>query len=135
MLDIIGNKIEVSDIIAYPGGGNVKAEYGLILYRVTHVEDDMIKAIRWESHDLYFAPKKGNHIAFGDRGVWCRESTLKTSCKLIKVVSDKNPIIHKVFDAILAGDMDMLNSTGLEPNDLLKWSHGKISDKVVTKLK
>ena len=34
MLDFIGNEIKIGSFVAYPGAGNVQAEYGLLLMRV-----------------------------------------------------------------------------------------------------
>jgi hypothetical protein len=46
--DFIGNEITEGCFIAYPGAGNVKAEYGMILYKVVgfdHVKGK-VKAVR-----------------------------------------------------------------------------------------
>lgn len=46
--DFMGQNIKPGSFIAYPGAGNVKGEYGLILYRVNEVdkEKDSIKVSR-----------------------------------------------------------------------------------------
>jgi len=46
MRDFIGNEIRGGDYIVYPGGGNAKCEYGLILMRVTDVVKGAVKAER-----------------------------------------------------------------------------------------
>lgn len=39
MFDFLGRKIEQGDYLAYPGAGNAKAEYGLLLLHVLSVGD------------------------------------------------------------------------------------------------
>lgn len=40
MKDFIGNVIQVGDFLAYPGGGNSKGQYGLLLKKVKKIHDD-----------------------------------------------------------------------------------------------
>lgn len=50
MKDYLGQKIQAGDFIVYPGSGNRKAEYGMILYKVSEIKGDKIKATRIEIH-------------------------------------------------------------------------------------
>lgn len=49
--DFIGQEIKEGNYVAYPGGGNAKAEYGLILYRIVgfDTEKKKIKAQRLDT--------------------------------------------------------------------------------------
>jgi hypothetical protein len=46
--DFIGNEVKTGDFFAYPGAGNAKAEYGMILYKVIGFDEvkKKIKAVR-----------------------------------------------------------------------------------------
>lgn len=46
MRDFLGREIKVGDFVAYPGSGNIKAEYGLLLMRVTGFTPKSVKCDR-----------------------------------------------------------------------------------------
>lgn len=50
MKDFLGNEIREGDLVAHPGTGNKKAEYGLLLSRVIglEVERNYIRTMRFE---------------------------------------------------------------------------------------
>jgi len=52
--DFIGQEIVKGSYVAYPGAGNAKAEYGLILYRVVGF-DDVKKKVKAQRLDVVAA--------------------------------------------------------------------------------
>lgn len=127
--DFIGQEITEGCYVAYPGAGNVKAEYGLILYRVTgfDLEKKKIKAQRLDvnaAHSRDGSPyewhksfKKRKHMIdptiydnpnahfSGMTHKWMIsmiESSLENPNKLVVV----NPpqLIRDLFDSVYNGD-------------------------------
>jgi hypothetical protein len=128
--DFIGQEITEGCYVAYPGAGNAKAEYGLILYRVVGFDDakKKIKAQRLDAVANY-AQSNGtftSHPSFLKRRhiidktpirltyttasyqwmVTMIESTLENTNKLVVV----NPpqIIKDLFDAVYNQDDTIL---------------------------
>ncbi len=54
MHDFIGQTINVGDFIAYPGAGNVKAEYGMLVGRVLKYIGDKISVERLDVNYVGF---------------------------------------------------------------------------------
>jgi hypothetical protein len=61
--DFIGNEVKTGDFFAYPGAGNAKAEYGMILYKITGFDEvkKKIKAVRLYVDYAYGADRRTFH--------------------------------------------------------------------------
>lgn len=95
MKDFIGQTLAKGDYVAYPGGGNGPAEYGLILMRITEVRLDSLQVERLTT---YYPNGKMSAT------VKLRKSTIKKTTKLVKVsprveVIDcfENPEAHRLL--------------------------------------
>ena len=124
--DFIGQEITEGCYVAYPGAGNAKAEYGLILYRVSGF-DQVKKKIKAQRLDVVAAHSKDGspynwhpsfmkrkHVIdpveypnthYGGTYKWMIsmiESSLENCNKLVVV----NPpqLIKDLFDGVYAGD-------------------------------
>lgn len=75
MLDFLGRTIEVGDYMVYPGGGNRKAEYGLILLKVLGISE---KGVSVERLDVSYTSAKSGTIHR-------QKSTIKQTTKVVKV--------------------------------------------------
>lgn len=84
MKDFLGQTLEQGDFLVYPGSGNGKAEYGLILYRVLSVKPDSIRAERLQ-------------VSYRPDVAVRKASTIKSGTKIVKIFPP--PAMIKAFDA------------------------------------
>ena len=130
--DFIGQEINVGDYVAYPGAGNVKAEYGLILYKIIGKDlvKQKLKAVRLHAEygqmiegTLRFHPSfEKNAIHSPSEGMLVRfaNSTIENTNKL--VVINCSDLIKQVFDKVLAGDNTVFEL--LTAKQIGHWIHG-----------
>jgi len=97
--DFLGQELRVGDFVAYPGGGNTSAEYGLLLMRVEEVRSDAVKV---ERLDCQYKPNKVNR----------KYSTIKALTKLVKVT----PPLRMV---------EVFNEPDKHFDLVSKWVHGR----------
>jgi len=79
-LDFLGNQLSVGDFIAYPGSGNGRAEYGLILHKITVLKTDGVgeRSIQTERLTVRYPDHKTPVISRG-------KSTIKSLTKVVLV--------------------------------------------------
>lgn len=132
--DFIGNPLNVGDYCAYPGAGNTKAEYGLILYKITGFDEAKrkVKAIRLSVdyaqgamydtfHPLHLKnaivstvelpdhySRNGGKTITGKIAVRWISSSLENTNKLVLV--KPNSFVRMVFDAVTEGDEKVLEA-------------------------
>ena len=141
--DFIGNPISEGDFCAYPGGGNAKAEYGLILYKVTGFDDTKkkIKVVRFHvdyaqgivgfhpSHLKNAIVQKTNpNYPFSDEfdgkiAVRWVASTLENFNKLVVVKPSSK--IQMIFDAVIKGDPNFQEVISIQ--EIGKWILGSVA--------
>lgn len=134
MTDFLGNEIKVGMYCAYPGAGNVKAEYGMILYKIIEVDDPAgkIKAGRIYVHygqgvdkDSFPESHTRNSIFYRDKDYTVafqyKISTISSSYKFAVVEPSEN--IKAVFNRISVGDPVVFDVLSAE--DIANWIHGK----------
>ena len=139
--DFIGQEITKDCFVAYPGAGNVKAEYGLILYRVVGFDDEKKKikaqrldAVAGHSHDgspfgWHKSFLKRKHVIDpeiikspyqGGSYKWMVsmiESALENTNKLVVVNPPK--LIVDLFDAVYEQDHNIFGKISGE--QVSKW--------------
>jgi hypothetical protein len=100
--DFLGQKILAGDFLVYPGGGNRKAEYGLILLKVLALNPN--GSLKVERLDPYYGKKE----------ILRKTSTIQTLTKVTKI--QPHPIMVDIFE-------NAEKKSGLF--DLVaKWVHG-----------
>lgn len=143
MKDFIGQEITPGCFVAYPGGGNAKAEYGLILYRITAIDSEKKKFkaqrldvvagfIREDAQWAKSVTKRRNVIddktiypSHGTPYKWMItmiESTLENPNKLVVVQAPA--IAYELFDAIYDQDTSILEK--ISAAEVSAWIHGSV---------
>jgi len=84
--DFLGQEININDYVCYPGGGNTKAEYGLLLLKIVSIKDD---SLRIERLDVDYGQGRG-------RKILRKQSTIKAFSKIVKVKPSQKMI--EVFE-------------------------------------
>jgi len=133
MKDFLGREIVEGSYAAYPGAGNKKAEYGMILYRIDKIQGEKIKARRIEIFhqsanlpphypDCFTDGKVLTSKYRDDYKLWIRviKSTLSHPLKL--VVVDQVPLAARL---ILDGDPTAFDHLSAE--HFAGWIHGSKS--------
>jgi hypothetical protein len=130
--DFIGQEIKIGDYVAYPGAGNVKAEYGLILYKITDKDlaKKKLKAVRLHAeYGQMIQDELRYHSSFLKNAIHSPEermlvrfanSTIENTNKL--VVVNCSDLIKQVFDKVLAGDSTVFEL--LSAKQIGNWIHG-----------
>lgn len=113
--DFLGTEIKVDDYLAFPGKGNVAAEYGLLLLKVTMIEQGKIYGLRFDM--LYNVGGTTNHVNY------LKKTYIGNHNKTVIVKPPQ--IITDAFDRLLNAD-GMKESHKIQP-ELSSWVHG--SDK------
>lgn len=134
MTDFLGTIIKSGMYCAYPGKGNVNAEYGMILYKIIDVDEsaNKIKAGRLYveyghgSNRDKFSPAFSNDAVFHRMenytiAIKYKISTISSPYKF--VVVDPNEKIKAVIEAISSMNNLVFNMSSAE--DIAKWIHGK----------
>jgi len=144
--DFIGNKITEGCFVAYPGAGNVKAEYGMILYKVVgfdHVKGK-VKAVRLfadyaqgEMYDKFptlhtknaiigtvmipdrYHRNGGNPIE-GRLAVRYHSSSLENTNKL--AIVNPSERVQQIFNRVLELDPTVFEE--FSPENFSHWIHG-----------
>lgn len=102
--DFLGQELHQGDFVVYPGGGNTKCEYGLLLLWILEVADESIKVVRLDP----------NHQK---KMIEAKKSTIKAFTKVVKVQPPKRMI--EVFHQAWEGD-------GTKYYQLVSsWVHGR----------
>lgn len=70
--DFMGQEIVAGEFVVYPGAGNTKAEYGMILMKVLAVKGDSVTCERLD-------------VDHASKTVLRKKSTIKQTNKLVKV--------------------------------------------------
>ena len=144
--DFIGNELTVGCFCAYPGAGNVKAEYGTILYKVTGFDEakGKVKAIRLHAdyaqgqmYDTFhpshtkngiigtvmipdhYKRNEGNDIE-GKMCVRYINSTIENTNKL--AVVQPNEKVQRIFNKVIDGDASVFEE--MTPQEFSIWIHG-----------
>lgn len=133
MVDFIGQSIIEGSYVAYPGAGNKKAEYGLILYKVNQIAGDLIRAQRITvqycdtsitvddgsitDNKVYHSPYQSRH----DYKIWIKvtKSTLTSPMKLVVIPHQKVPLACRL---ILDGNPQGFHAHSAE--QFARWIHG-----------
>lgn len=107
MQDFIGQEIKVGGWVAATGGGNVKCEYGSILYRVLDVGDGKLKLQRLRAN-------------YPDHKT-CTADTVTTTVSAINkyIVVHPKPAVVALFEAVVNG-----TATREEHERVVRWIHG-----------
>lgn len=129
MKDFIGQEIAEGCYVAYPGAGNKKAEYGMILYKVDQIVGDKLKARRitifYQSatievtdgsitdQKIYTSPHRDPYR------IWIKVQKSTLSSPLKTVVVDKVPIAAQL---ILEGHPQAFDIHSAE--EFAGWVHG-----------
>jgi hypothetical protein len=107
MKDFIGQTIEVGGWVAATGGGNVKGEYGSILYKVLGVADGKLRLQRLRAN-------------YPDHKTCTADAITTTVTATNKyIVVHPMPAIVTLFDAVVQG-----NATASQHDAAGKWVHG-----------
>lgn len=109
--DFLGNIIEKHDFCAYPGGGNAKAEYGLILYQVTDFDNEK-KKIKARRLDVDYR---------GGAKIKVTKSTITNPNKLV-VVKPPSRVVNAFLDY---ADDPTGESKDATVEEIGKWIHGQ----------
>jgi hypothetical protein len=130
--DFIGNEIQIGSFCAYPGAGNVKAEYGTILYKIIGFDDakGKIKAVRLHAEygqniggEIKFHPSfLKNAIMSPSENMLVRfaNGTIENFNKLAVVNVSQN--IQDIFNKVLEGDETVFEL--ISAKKLGNWIHG-----------
>jgi hypothetical protein len=130
--DFIGNEIKIGSFCAYPGAGNVKAEYGTILYKITGFDEakNKIKAVRLHAEygqnvggEMQFHPSfLKNAIMSPSENMLVRFAigTIENFNKLAVVNVPQN--IQDIFNKVLEGDKTVFDL--ISAKNLGYWIHG-----------
>jgi hypothetical protein len=139
--DFIGNEILPGSYVAYPGAGNVKGEYGLILYRVDSLDPikRKVKATRLhihysggqngvtfhESHErnAMFTTSSIKHYGCTENcriSVQRKTSTIENTNKL--VVVDPSNRVKRIFEKCVNLDSSIFSE--ITGDELSWWIHG-----------
>ena len=133
--DFIGQEINVGNFVAYPGAGNVKAEYGMILYLITgkDLEKQKLKAVRlhaeygqmFEGALRFHKSFEKNAIHSPEEGMLVRyaAATLENTNKL--VVVEPSQKIKDIFAKILNSDKSVFEI--ITAKQLGNWIHGSMN--------
>lgn len=147
--DFIGTELTEGCFCAYPGAGNVKAEYGTILYKVVgfdHVKGK-VKAVRLfadyaqgQMYDTfhpshiknaiigkvmipdYYKRNDGNEIE-AKMAVRFNVSTIENTNKLAVVQPSEK--VQRIFNKVLQLDESVFDE--MTPKEFSIWTHGGIS--------
>jgi hypothetical protein len=144
--DFIGNEITEGCFVAYPGAGNVKAEYGMILYKVVGFDTakGKVKAIRlfadYAQGQMYdtFHPshtknaiigtvmrtdqynRNGGEPIKGKCAVRYHVSTIENTNKL--AVVNPSERVQRIFNKVIALDPTVFEE--FSPVNFSHWIHG-----------
>jgi hypothetical protein len=132
-VDFIGNEIFPDSYVAYPGAGNAKAEYGLILYRVDSLDPIKCKVKATRLHVHYSGGQDGmtfheSHLRESmvthynnDRriSVQKKTSSIENTNKL--VVVDPSDRVKSIFEKCINLDESVFSEISGE--DLSWWIH------------
>ena len=134
MTDFLGTEIKSGMYCAYPGKGNVNAEYGMILYKIIEVNEstNKIKAGRLYveyghgSNRDKFSPAFSNDAVFHRMenytiAIKYKVSTISSPYKFVVVYPDER--IKAMIEAICSVNESVFNLVPAE--DIAKWIHGK----------
>lgn len=144
--DFIGNELTEGCFCAYPGAGNVKAEYGMILYKVIGFDHEKkkVKAVRLFAnyaqgpmYDMFhpshtknaiigkvmipdhYMRNGGNEIE-GRLAVRYHMSSLESTNKLAIVKPSEK--VQRIFNRVLELDSTVFEE--FSPVDFSMWIHG-----------
>lgn len=138
--DFIGNQIAVGSFLATAGGGNVKAEYGMLLYLVTGTAGGKVQAIRLNAiykhaHDATMREHLGRYaqvkkmVKLLDVGlladdesvlVYPTKSTIANTNRY--VVVQPQGWVQDVFRHYAL--MEMRGAPRITPQQVASWIHG-----------
>jgi len=132
--DFIGNEITLGCYCAYPGRGNVDAEYGMILYKVLGFDEDKhkLKLVRLDVNgridgnqfpDIFKKNAIITKTSSYTVAVRFLNSTVENTNKLAVVTP--NEIFVNIFDKVLAGDDSLFNE--IKVDDIGSWIHGTVN--------
>jgi hypothetical protein len=133
--DFIGQEINVGDFVAYPGAGNTKAEYGMILYLITgkDLDKQKLKAVRlhaeygqmFEGALRFHKSFEKNAIHSPSEGMLVRyaASTIENTNKLVVVQPSQR--IKFIFKKILNSDKTIFDE--ITAKELGNWIHGSMN--------
>lgn len=110
MQDFLGQEINVGDFVAFPGKGNVAAEYGLLLLKVTKIEKGKVFGLRFDT--VYSAQNGDSNIL--------KKTNIGNHNRVVKITP---PVfITDAFDRIFSSE-GMSEPRNIQP-ELSKWTHG-----------
>jgi len=144
--DFIGNELQIGSFCAYPGAGNTKAEYGMILYKVLGFDEakKKVKVARIDTHmaqgALYdsfhpshlknamesttsvpdFYNRNGGNDITAKIAVQVINSSIENTNKL--AVVDPSERVKVVFNMILEGDSSVFDI--VTAREIMYWIHG-----------
>ena len=134
MTDFLGTEIQRGMYCAYPGKGNVNAEYGMILYKIIEVDNvnKKIKAGRLYVHygqgtnRDQFPPVHSESAIFYRMNdytiaIQYKISTISSPYKFVVVEPSEN--IKAVFTEIIKMNDSVFDLVSAE--DITNWIHGK----------
>lgn len=115
MQDFLGQEINVGDFVAFPGKGNVAAEYGLLILKITKFEKGKVFGLRFDT--IYNKPENGGYVNI------LKKTNITNHNKLVKV----NPpqFIIDAFNRIFHSE-GMSERHNIQP-ELSQWTHGNDS--------
>lgn len=134
MTDFLGTEIKAGMYCAYPGKGNVNAEYGMILYKIIDVDEsaNKVKAGRLyvnygqgSNRDQFPPAHSENAIFYRMKdytiAIRYKVSTISSTYKFVVVEPNEN--IKVVFTEIIKMNESVFDLVSAE--DIAKWIHGK----------
>ena len=111
MRDFLGREINVGDYVAFPGRGNVASEYGLLLLKITKIENGKIYGLRFDT--IYKQPGTQSLNIL-------KKTNIGNHNKCVKVTP---PVfITDAFDRLF-NSKNMSELYDIEPS-LGSWTHG-----------